>query len=86
MNYVDIFDAHENVRIIDERDNETLFMLHFETAECVACDVAVLVIDEGNMWEDNYVEYYPTDWQGQQPASLDEVGDYEWVRGEDIDF
>lgn len=66
-----------NAKLIDSNDaGEELYSFHFEFT---GDDVSVYVDTEGTEW-------FPTDFQGEQPQSLAEVPDFDWVRGEDIDF
>lgn len=71
-------DYRDMMPVLDENDEMVLFRLEndlFDTV-CILCG-------EGTANEQAYVL---TDMQGPFPTSLDEVGDYDWVRAEDVDW
>ena len=72
-------EENENARLIDSNDSgELLYSVY-----CPAFDttISVLVEPDGE-------EYYPEDFQGMQPDTIDQIasGDWMYVLGEDIDF
>lgn len=60
----------KSVVLLDENEREQLFSVNtfYDT-------ISVLVSDG--------LEYFPKDWQGSQPQTLDECSEYDWVCGED---
>lgn len=63
----------EQIRVLDERDGETLY----EITTCTNDTISVLVCEDGT-------EYCVKDWQGTQPETFDEVPDFEWMTFEDL--
>ena len=61
------------MKILDERGDETLYLLQNEIFDTVVLECG----DES---------YVLTDMQGQYPTSLDECVEYDWVNAEEVDF
>ena len=68
---------YETIKILDENEStgETLYSVKVLTGDVVS----VIVAEDGT-------EYFNDDWQSTQPKSFEEVGDWRWYRGEEIDF
>lgn len=63
----------EQIRVLDERDGETLY----EITTCTGDTISILVCEDGT-------EYCVKDWQGIQPETFDEVPDFEWMTFEEL--
>lgn len=71
-------DYRDLMSVLDENDTMTLYRLVNDIF-----DTVVLVSNEGEPDEQTYVL---ADMQGAWPASLDEIGEYEWALAQDIDW
>ena len=63
---------------LDEDDVSTLYKMENDLF-----DTVVLIYNEDTPQEECYVL---TDMQGAHPKTMDEVGDYDWVRAEDVNW
>lgn len=63
---------------IDRTETETLTLVSFDE-EGERWDIAVLVSEDGE-------PYTTADWQGEQPKTIKECPDFEWVRVADWVF
>lgn len=72
MNYSEL------MTLLDSNENITLYELKNDLF-----DTAVVVYNEDEADEQAYVL---TDMQGPYPRTIDEIGDFEWARAEDVDW
>ena len=67
----------DNARLIDSNERgEKLYSVLVE----MSGDVISVYVDEDG------IEHFPTDFQGEQAKSLEEVSSFDWVLGEEICF
>lgn len=69
-------DILDTLPILDEDDTAILYRLENDIFDTVA-----LVYKD-----DEDVAYFLTDMQGQFPTTLEEVPEYDWCRGDEIDW
>ena len=67
----------ENVKLIDSNDmGEELYDVY---CPLFGYSISVIVEPDGTEW-------YPSDFQGPQPQTLEERADYDWCDSDDVDY
>lgn len=71
-------DYRELMAVLDSNDEVTLYKLENDLF-----DTVVAIYNEDESSEEAYVL---TDMQSTYPTTIDEMGDYDWCRAEDVDW